>query len=222
MSAIPSVSRTSFSVPATSGKLSPKNFFATAQPERAGNNGSTVTISKAAQDALTAAAANTSSPSGETDPQLAAIKAKDPMSRTPDEVAYMQANDPKLAANLYKMNHNIPLTSAEIDYDQKTMGFVNSFALLSDSEKALYDKAVASGNPDAAAGISVIAFTRTLGHSAGGREGTTYDPINTEITADNVRHYFSYSIVDPTGKAKSQFDALIRFLESNPAQSQST
>jgi hypothetical protein len=170
---------------------------------------STVTISQAAQDALASANA-----SNEIDAQLAAIKAKDPMSRTPDDVAFMQTNDPKLAANLYKINHNIPLKAAEIDYDQKTMGFVNSFALLSDSEKALYDKAVASGNQEAAAGISVIAMTRTLGHSAGGKEGATYDPINTEITADNVRRYFSYSIIDPTGKAQSQFDALVRFLES--------
>lgn len=210
MSAIPSVSHAQFSIPATAGKYFAKPMLATAEAD----TGSTATISQAAQDALAS-----SNASNEIDVQLAAIKAKDPMSRTPDDVAFMQANDPKLAANLYKINHNIPLTSAEIDYDQKTMGFVNSFALLSDDEKALYDKAVASGNQEAAAGISVIAMIRTLGHTAGGKEGTTYDPIDTEITADNVRRYFSYSIVDATGKAQSQFDALIRFLESQPAES---
>jgi hypothetical protein len=214
MSAIPSVSHARFSIPATTGKHFPTQALATPQADA----GDSVTISQAARDALAASAANTSNPSHETDAKLAAIKAKDPMNRTPEDVAYMQANDPKLAANLYKMNHNIPLTADEIDYDQKTMGFVNSFALLSDSEKALYDKAVASGNQDAAAAISVIAFTRTLGHTAGGKDGTTYDPIDTEITADNVRRYFSYSIVDPTGKAQSQFDALVRFLESSDSK----
>lgn len=209
MSAIPSVSHAQFSIPATAGKYFATAMLATAQTDAT----DTVTISKAAQDALAS-----SNASNEIDAQLAAIKAKDPMSRTPEDVAFMQANDPKLAANLYKMNHNIPLTAAEIDYDQKTMGFVNSFALLSDNEKALYDKAVASGNQEAAAGISVIAMIRTLGHTAGGKDGTTYDPINTEITADNVRRYFSYSIVDPTGKAQSQFDALVRFLESSDSK----
>lgn len=214
MSSITSVSHAQFSIPATAGKYFARQMPATTLTGTA----DTVTISKAARDALAASAADTSTPSRETDAKLAAIKAKDPMSRTPEDVTYMQTNDPKLAAHLHKINHNIPLTAAEIDYDQKTMGFVNSFALLSDSEKALYDKAVASGNPDAAAAISMIALTRTMGHTAGGREGTTYDPLNTEITADNIRNYFSYSIVDPTGKAQSQFDALIRFLESSDSK----
>ena len=209
MSSITSVSHAQFSIPATAGKYFAKPMLATTQAD----TGSTITISQAAQDALAS-----SNASNEIDAQLAAIKAKNPMSRTPDDVAFMQTNDPKLAANLYKINHNIPLTSAEIDYDQKTMGFVNSFALLSDDEKALYDKAVASGNQEAAAGISVIAMIRTLGHSAGGKEGATYDPINTEITADNVRRYFSYSIIDPTGKAQSQFDTLVRFLENSDSR----
>ena len=114
MSAIPSVSHAQFSIPTTAGKYFAKPMLATAQTDTA----DTVTISKAAQDALAS-----SNASNEIDAQLAAIKAKDPISRTPDDVAFMQTNDPKLAANMYKINHNIPLTSAEIDYDQKTMGF---------------------------------------------------------------------------------------------------
>lgn len=218
MSSIPSVSHARFPIPATAGKYFARQVLDTTQTDTADS----VTISQAARDALAASAASTSNPSRETDAKLATIKAKDPMSRTPEDVAYMQANDPKLAAHLYKNNHNIPLTAEEIDYDQKTMGFVNSFALLSDSEKALYDKAVASGNPEAAAAISMIALTRTMGHTAGGKDGATYDPINTAITADNVRHYFSYSIVDPTGKAQSQFDALVRFLESSDSKQTDT
>jgi hypothetical protein len=93
-------------------------------------------------------------------------------------------------------------------------------ASLSPAEKALYDKVVASGNKDAAAGISQIAFIRTTsGHTAGGANGTTYDPMNTEITAANIERYFSHSIVDSTGKAQSQFQALIQYLQNNPATS---
>ena len=98
---------------------------------------------------------------------------------------------------------------------QKAVGFVNTMANLSPAEKALYDKAVASGNTEAAAGISQIALVRMMGHTAGGANGTTYDPLNTEITAANIEKYFSHSIVDPTGKAQSQFQALIQYLQNN-------
>jgi hypothetical protein len=139
------------------------------------------------------------------------------MSRTPEDVAYMQTHDSKLAAILAKEN-NSPgtLTADEIDYNQKTMGFVNTMANLSPSEKSMYDKMVASGNTAAAAGMSVIAFIRTMGHSAAGADGTTYDPINTEITASNVEKYFSQSI-NNTGQIKSQFQALIQYLQNNSA-----
>ena len=55
-----------------------------------------------------------------------------------------------------------------------------------------------------------------MGNTAGGANGTTYDPLNTEITAANIEKFFSHSIVDPTGKAQSQFYALIQFLQDNP------
>ena len=108
------------------------------------------------------------------------------------------------------------LTAEELDYMQKAGGFVNTMANLSPAEKALYDKAVASGNTEAAAGISQIAFVRTMGHTAGGAGGSTYDPLNTEITAANIEKYFSHSIIDPSGKAQSQFQALIQYLQDNP------
>lgn len=55
-----------------------------------------------------------------------------------------------------------------------------------------------------------------MGHTAGGASGTTYDPLNTAITAGNIEKYFSHSIVDPSGKAASNFQALIRFLQATP------
>jgi len=181
----------------------------------------TVTISQAARDALAASSSNresSSANSGTTnsvDAKLAQIKSKDAMSRTAEDMDYLYANDPKLAAIRDKSPGT--LTAEEVDYEQKATGSVNSFANLSPAEKATYDKMVASGNTAAAAGMSVIAFERTMGHTAAGANGTTYDPINTEITAENVAKYFSQSINDPTGKIQSQLQALIQYLQSNPA-----
>lgn len=179
---------------------------------KAAKNADTVTISQPARDALLASAV-----ADPVDARLAEIKAKDFMSRSAEDMDYLYAHDSKLAAIRDKSNQNPgSLTSSEIDYQQKTIGFVNTMAYLSPSEKDLYDKLVASGNTEAAAGLNNIALIRTMGHTAGGANGTVYDPINTEITAANIEKYFSHSIVDPSGKAQSQFQALIRYLQNNP------
>jgi len=99
---------------------------------------------------------------------------------------------------------------------QKATGFVNTFAHLSSAEKALYDKAVASGNTAAAEGIAQIALIRQGGEMAGGANGTTYNSRTTEITAANIEKYFRHNIVDPSGNAESKFQALIQFLQNNP------
>jgi apolipoprotein N-acyltransferase len=134
---------------------------------------------------------------------------------------YLINNDPKLAAIYAKINQNngsSNLTAEELDYQQKTIGFVNSMASLSPAEKATYDKMVASGNTAAAAGMSVIAFERaTLGHTASTKDGVTYDPTSTAITPENIVKYFSQSFSDPTGKIQSQFQALIQYLQNNLA-----
>jgi len=178
----------------------------------------TVTISPAARAALAAASVGADSGSANSvEARLAEIKTRDAMSRTQEDWDYLFANDKKLAEITAKANQNsASLTSSEIDYEQKARGFVNTMANLSPAEKALYDKAVVSGNAQAAAGISQIAFIRTMGHTAGGADGTTYDPINTKITAENIVKYFSHSIVDPSGKAQAQFQALIAYLQ-NPS-----
>lgn len=187
------------------------------------NIADTVSISKAAREALAASNAPSLSPSAaanvdkSVEARLAAIKAKDAVSRTQEDQDYLFANDKKLAEITAQGKSPDKLTAEELDYMQKAGGFVNTMANLSPAEKALYDKAVASGNTEAAAGISQIAFIRTMGHTAGGADGSTYDPLNTEITAANIEKYFSYSIIDPTGKAQSQFQALIQYLQNNPA-----
>ena len=183
----------------------------------------TVSISKAAREALAASNASSSSssaaPNGDksVEARLAAIKAKGAVNRTQEDQDYLFANDKRLAEITAQGKSVYELTADELDYVQKATGLVNTFANLSPAEKALYDKAVASGNSEAAAGISQIAFVRTMGHTAGGANGSTYDPLNTEITAANIEKYFSHSIVDPTGKAKSQFQALIQYLQNNQA-----
>jgi len=181
-------------------------------------------FSKTLQEAF--ATSGTSAPSSAAsnaanaiDVRLADIRSKDAMNRTAADMDFLLTNDTKLAEITDKQNRGMGLTSSEVDYEQKARGFVNTMALLSPAEKALYDKAVASGNPQAAAGISQIAFIRTMGHSAGGAEGTTYDPINTAITAENIEKYFRYSIVDPGGKSQAKFQALIQYLQNNPVVS---
>jgi len=193
-----------------------------AQATKTVKDSDTATISKAAQAAFAAtqnsASSASASAANSVDAKLAEIKSKDGMSRTAEEMNYVLAHDTKFAAIRDKINENNglgTLTAEEVDYAQKAGGLVNSFANLSPAEKDLYDKAVASGNKDAAVGISQIALIRMMGHTAGGANGAAYDPINTEITAANIERYFSHSIVDPSGKAQSQFQALIQFLESN-------
>jgi len=187
------------------------------------NIADTVRISKAAWEALAASNASSSSSSAtanvdkSVEARLAAIKAQGPVNRTREDHDYLFANDKRLAEIVAQGKSADKLTAEELDYMQKATGLVNTMANLSPTEKALYDKAVASGNTEAVAGMSQIALVRMMGHTAGGADGSTYDPLNTEITAANIEKYFSHSIVDPSGKAQSQFQALIQFLQDNPA-----
>ncbi len=170
-----------------------------------------ITISQAARDALASSAADADA---SVDTRLAAIKAKGPLSKTAEDMDYLYANDAKLATILEKSNNGIGLTSSEIDYQQKTIGFVNTMAFLSPGEQKMYDDMLDMGNPAAASALADIAFVRTtMGHTAGGAEGTTYDPIHTEITAENVTRYFRHTVIDKTGASESSFQALIQYLQ---------
>lgn len=179
------------------------------------NIADTVRISQAAREAF---AASSSSAAANTDrsveARLAEIRARGAVNRSQEDHDFLFANDKRLAEISAKSDNT--RTADEIDYMQKAAGFVNTFAHLSPAEKALYDKAIASGNTEAAAGISQIALIRQGGEMAGGANGTTYNSRITEITAANIEKYFSHSIVDPSGNAASKFQALIQFLQSNP------
>lgn len=187
------------------------------------NIADTVSITKAAREAFAASNASSSSSSGavnvdkSVEARLAEIRAKGGVNVTPEEHDYLFTHDKRLAEITAQGKFDYQFTADELDYMQKATGMVNTFANLSPKEKALYDKAVASGNTEAAGGISLIALVRMMGHTAGGANGTTYDSLNTEITAANIEKYFSNSIVDSDGTVKSKFQALIQFLQNNPA-----
>ena len=185
------------------------------------NTADTARISQAAREAF---AASSSSATADIDKsieaRLAEIRARGPVNRSQEDQDFLFANDKRLAEITAQGKPPEKLTAEELDYVQKATGFVNTFANLSSAEKALYDKAIASGNSDAAEGIAQIALVRMGGHMAGGANGTTYDPLKTEITAANIANYFSHSIVDPSGNAASKFQALIQFLQDKPFPSQ--
>jgi len=175
------------------------------------NTADTIHISQAAREAL---ATSSSSVAANTDrsveARLAQIRANGPVNRSHEDNDFLFANDKKLA-EISAKSYNTR-TADDIDYLQKATGLVNTFAHLSSAEKALYDKAVSSGNTEAAAGIAQIALIRKMD---GGANGMTYNSRTTEITAANIEKYFRHGIVDPSGNAESKFQALIQFLQNN-------
>ena len=189
--------------------------LATSLANRAGPDNSS--ISAAARHAFSASTAvpSASNFSTSVDAKLAEIRARGPVNRSQEDGDYLLANDKRLAEIRAQGKSSDQLTADELDYMQKAGGFVNTMATLSPAERAIYDKAVASGNHEAVAGLSLIALTRAAGHMAGGANGSTYDPINMEITAANVEKYFRHSIVDQSGSASANFQALISFLRGN-------
>lgn len=172
-----------------------------------------VSISTVARQAFSASTTvpNTIDSSNFIEAKLAEIRARGPANRSQQDSDYLIKNDKRLAEITAQGKSQHQLTADELDYVQKSIGFVNTMASLSPAERALYDKAVASGNYEASSGLSLIALTRTGGNMAAGANGTTYNPNNTEITAANIEKYFRYSIVDPS----SSFQALISFLQGN-------
>ena len=179
------------------------------------NVADSVRISQAARDAFAASSSSaTANKDRSIEARLAEIRASGPVKRSQEDHDFLFANDKRLAEISAKSYNS--RTADDIDYMQKATGLVNTFAHLSSAEKALYDKAVASGNTEAADGIAQIALIRQGGEMAGGANGTTYNSRTTEITAANIEKFFSHSIVDPTGNAMSKFQALIQFLQANP------
>jgi len=193
---------------------SPRQYLAASPADPA----DTVRISQAARDAFAASSHGTTvNDDGSVAVRLAGVKTRGPVNRTQADHDFLLANDKKLAEITAQGKSPDRLTADELDYVQKATGLVNTFANLSPAEKALYDKAVASGDTEAAEGIAQIALIRTGGSLAGGANGTTYNPLATAITAANIEQYFSHSIIDPSGNATSKFQALIRFVQSTPS-----
>ena len=78
--------------------------------------------------------------------KLASIRARGPINRSEADQAYLFTHDKRLAEIAAQGKPPEKLTADELDYMQKATGLVNTMANLSPAEKALYDKAVASGN----------------------------------------------------------------------------
>jgi len=173
-------------------------------------------FSQALLDASSASSSSTNKDQS-VEARLAEIRAKGPVNRSQEDHDFLFANDKNLAEISAKAQSPENLTADELHYMQKATGMVDTFSYLSSSEKALYDKALASGNSGAAEAIALIALTRVGGGMAGGSNGTTYNPRNTEITAANVDKYFRHSVVDSSeNSSAAKFEALIRFLQNMP------
>ena len=123
------------------------------------NIADTVRISQAAREALAASSSSSAANNDKSvEARLAEIRAKGGVNVTPEEHDYLFTHDKRLAEITAQGKFDYQLTADELDYMQKATGMVNTFANLSPAEKALYDKAVASGNKEAAAGISQVAL----------------------------------------------------------------
>ena len=203
------ITPSSFAAFAATHNFSSPRQSAVGQSASTTPDGTRVSISQAAREVL--AAAQAAEPQNAIDARLAKIKATSAMERTADDAKFLLENDKRLAEIVAKGEGK--RTADEIDYMQKAGGFVNTMQNLSAEEKALHDELVAKGETEAAGAITSIAFIRLMGHTAGGPEGTSYDPINTKITAENILKFFKHSIVDPTGKSDGQFQALVRYLQ---------
>lgn len=105
--------------------------------------------------------------------------------------------------------------SEELDQIQKSGGFVNTMAELSSEEKALYDELISNGESEAAQGLLLIAMSRIgmKGQQIRLQNGDVFDPINTEVTAKNVRNLFKYAFIGNDGHTDHIFDALALALD---------
>ncbi len=143
--------------------------------------------------------------------RLKDIKAKPATQRTSEEFEFVHKNDKKLAEIIAK--NPDAQTADEIDYMQKASGFVNTMATLSPQEKKLYDELVAKGETEAMRGMSLIAMSRTVSGDVSLGNGVTFNPSNTEISADNVRNLFSKLFANEDGQNSTSFGALAEYLD---------
>lgn len=143
--------------------------------------------------------------------ELARIRQQGPVNRSREDSEFLLKHDARLAAIFAQRNSGGRISADDEDYSQRATGMVNTFAQLSDSEKALYDRAVASGNQAAADAIALIALTR-IGTDTAASTNSSYNPRHTAITPENITRYFSSSILDTDGSHAARFQALSDFL----------
>lgn len=143
--------------------------------------------------------------------ELARIRQQGPVNRSREDSEFLLKHDARLAAIFAQRNAGGRISADDEDYSQRATGMVNTFAQLSDSEKALYDRAVASGNQAAADAIALVALTR-LGTDTAASANGSYNPRHTAITPENITRYFSSSIQDTDGSHAIRFQALRDFL----------
>lgn len=159
--------------------------------------------------------------------RLEAIKAKPGVERTDGDTEYLLKNDKRYVELLDKIKASglegfDSLTADEVDYMQKAGGFVNTMAELSPKEKALYDELVSKGNHEAANALNLVGMSRIgmKGQQVTLPNGRSFDPGNTEVTADNIRNLFRQMFVDPSGNSDRQFEALASYLETRDSRGQ--
>lgn len=152
--------------------------------------------------------------------RLAEIKAAPAVERTAADHEYLLRHDTRYNEIQQKMQANAPdgfdtLTADEVDYLQKSTGFVNTMSYLSPGEKALYDEMVAKGKHEAAHGLLLVGMSRIgmSGQQVTLPNGRTFDPTATEVTADNIRNLFKRLFVAPNGNTDRQFEALASYLD---------
>ena len=136
-----------------------------------------------------------------------------------DQAKALASSDAAVQARLDEIIAKGPQaqTADDIDYMQKTGGFVNTMANLSPAEKQLYDELVAKGDTEAVRGMNLLAMSRMGGGEVTLPNGKTFDPNKTEITADKVRQLFSQMFAGPDGADARSFEALASYLDTRSA-----
>lgn len=169
-----------------------------------------ISISEAAKILL---ARDSHTVSSDIQKQLEAIKAKPAVERTAEDAEFIKKNDSKWTEIASKAENT--RTADELDYMQRAGGFVNTMAYLTPKERQLYDEIVSSGHSEALRGMNLIAMSRVGNDNTQITlpNGTSFNPVRTEITADNVLALFQHMFVDETGDAQRSFEALSTFLQ---------
>lgn len=194
-------------------------------PASTANYADKVSISDAAK-ALLGSSQTSGTEDSASQAHLAEIKSRPGVERSDADYEYLSKYDKRFIELQDKIKASgldgfDSLTADEVDYMQKAGGFVNTMSYLSSGEKALYDDMLAKGNREAAHGLLLVGMSRI---GMGGQQvtlpnGKSFDPLTTEVTADNIRNLFKFMFVDPSGSTDRQFDALAFYLEQREASS---